>query len=55
MKPEVPNAPTMSCPDPEILMRWLDDELDPSERLALDAHFDSCRTCAKRVAASGDS
>lgn len=51
MKPEDMNASTMSCPDTEILLRWLDDELDSSQREALNAHLDTCSTCAEALRA----
>lgn len=48
MKPEAPDAPTMSCPDTNTLVRWLDGELDTSQREGLRAHLDTCPKCAAK-------
>jgi anti-sigma factor RsiW len=31
----------------EVLMAWLDDELEPARRGAFDAHLDSCVDCER--------
>jgi anti-sigma factor RsiW len=51
VKTEAPNALTNSCPDVEVLLGWLDDELDPSRREAVGAHLETCSTCAETLRA----
>jgi hypothetical protein len=42
---------TPFCGNPDVLMSYLYDEVDPRERRAFDAHLQSCEPCAREVAA----
>ena len=40
----------MSCPPPDVLGRFVDDQLSPEERLSLEQHVDECDECRSTVA-----
>lgn len=47
---KVRGSSTMGCPDDEVVLAFLDRELEPAQAAALEAHLDVCPACRKLVA-----
>ena len=39
----------MSCIDPELIQKYIDEEAGPEERVMIEDHIKHCKTCASKI------